>query len=247
VIILPKTVSKRLDLSFCIFARRGEKYSCYSYFIIGGNLKVNDKVDATTSRIWICSAGAFAVLSGLGLFLGFTNHYTLWLHLACACIFYGTILYRRSNKDKSNSLRNDIHQSFILLIMQICFFAIIINGFIFIFSEISTSSVLQLFANISIYICVFSLNSFAKAHKEIKNRNLPPLYCIPSKWVMPLLMIIAVLIALLNLHLIYLDIQLSQPNNKTFLWLISYWIAILVTPLILNVQNTLEKSLLNVK
>ena len=30
VIILPKTVSKRLDLSFCIFARRGEKYSCYT-------------------------------------------------------------------------------------------------------------------------------------------------------------------------------------------------------------------------
>ena len=30
VIILPKTVSKRLDLSFCIFARRGEKYSCYA-------------------------------------------------------------------------------------------------------------------------------------------------------------------------------------------------------------------------
>ena len=30
VITLPKTVSKRLDLSFCIFARRGEKYSCYS-------------------------------------------------------------------------------------------------------------------------------------------------------------------------------------------------------------------------
>ena len=30
VITLPKTVSKRLDLSFCIFARRGEKYSCYA-------------------------------------------------------------------------------------------------------------------------------------------------------------------------------------------------------------------------
>ena len=29
VITLPKTVSKRLDLSFGIFARRGEKYSCY--------------------------------------------------------------------------------------------------------------------------------------------------------------------------------------------------------------------------
>ena len=29
VIILPKTVSKRLDLRFGIFARRGEKYSCY--------------------------------------------------------------------------------------------------------------------------------------------------------------------------------------------------------------------------
>ncbi|MDK7057794.1 hypothetical protein QP268_11360, partial [Streptococcus agalactiae] len=29
VIILPKTVSERLDLSFGIFARRGEKYSCY--------------------------------------------------------------------------------------------------------------------------------------------------------------------------------------------------------------------------
>ena len=29
VITLPKTVSERLDLSFCIFARRGEKYSCY--------------------------------------------------------------------------------------------------------------------------------------------------------------------------------------------------------------------------
>ena len=26
----PKTVSERLDLSFCIFARRGEKYSCYT-------------------------------------------------------------------------------------------------------------------------------------------------------------------------------------------------------------------------
>ena len=31
VITLPKTVSKRLDLSFCIFARRGEKYSCYRW------------------------------------------------------------------------------------------------------------------------------------------------------------------------------------------------------------------------
>ena len=30
VIILRKTVSKRLDLSFGIFARRGEKYSCYA-------------------------------------------------------------------------------------------------------------------------------------------------------------------------------------------------------------------------
>ncbi len=30
VIILPKMVSKRLDLSFGIFARRGEKYSCYA-------------------------------------------------------------------------------------------------------------------------------------------------------------------------------------------------------------------------
>ena len=26
----PKTVSERLDLSFCIFARRGEKYRCYA-------------------------------------------------------------------------------------------------------------------------------------------------------------------------------------------------------------------------
>ena len=30
VITLPKTVSERLDLSFGIFARRGEKYSCYT-------------------------------------------------------------------------------------------------------------------------------------------------------------------------------------------------------------------------
>ena len=30
VITLPKMVSKRLDLSFGIFARRGEKYSCYA-------------------------------------------------------------------------------------------------------------------------------------------------------------------------------------------------------------------------
>ena len=30
VIILPKMVSKRLDLNFGIFARRGEKYSCYA-------------------------------------------------------------------------------------------------------------------------------------------------------------------------------------------------------------------------
>ena len=29
--VSPKTVSKRLDLSFCIFARRGEKYSCYLF------------------------------------------------------------------------------------------------------------------------------------------------------------------------------------------------------------------------
>ena len=29
--VSPKTVSERLDLSFGIFARRGEKYSCYSY------------------------------------------------------------------------------------------------------------------------------------------------------------------------------------------------------------------------
>ncbi|ARC51746.1 hypothetical protein A6J88_11505 [Neisseria mucosa] len=33
VIILPKTVSKRLDLSFGIFARRGEKYSCYTLIL----------------------------------------------------------------------------------------------------------------------------------------------------------------------------------------------------------------------
>ena len=39
VITLPKTVSERLDLSFCIFARRGEKYSCYifEYVSAGGN------------------------------------------------------------------------------------------------------------------------------------------------------------------------------------------------------------------
>ena len=29
--VSPKTVSKRLDLSFGIFARRGEKYSCYLF------------------------------------------------------------------------------------------------------------------------------------------------------------------------------------------------------------------------
>jgi len=28
--VSPKTVSERLDLSFGIFARRGEKYSCYT-------------------------------------------------------------------------------------------------------------------------------------------------------------------------------------------------------------------------
>ena len=33
----PKTVSKRLDLSFGIFARRGEKYSCYNYGYSGAN------------------------------------------------------------------------------------------------------------------------------------------------------------------------------------------------------------------
>jgi len=33
MITLPKTVSKRLDLSFGIFARRGEKYSCYAKLI----------------------------------------------------------------------------------------------------------------------------------------------------------------------------------------------------------------------
>ena len=31
VITLPKMVSERLDLSFGIFARRGEKYSCYHF------------------------------------------------------------------------------------------------------------------------------------------------------------------------------------------------------------------------
>ena len=30
--VSPKTVSKRLDLSFGIFARRGEKYSCYACY-----------------------------------------------------------------------------------------------------------------------------------------------------------------------------------------------------------------------
>ena len=28
--VSPRTVSERFDLSFCIFARRGEKYSCYT-------------------------------------------------------------------------------------------------------------------------------------------------------------------------------------------------------------------------
>jgi len=36
---LPKMVSKRLDLSFCIFARRGEKYSCYGYCTFSGSPK----------------------------------------------------------------------------------------------------------------------------------------------------------------------------------------------------------------
>jgi len=32
----PKTVSERLDLSFGIFARRGEKYSCYVFGFVRG-------------------------------------------------------------------------------------------------------------------------------------------------------------------------------------------------------------------
>ena len=38
--VSPKTVSERLDLSFGIFARRGEKYSCYKFWIIKGRLKI---------------------------------------------------------------------------------------------------------------------------------------------------------------------------------------------------------------
>ncbi|EKY05899.1 hypothetical protein HMPREF9120_01626 [Neisseria sp. oral taxon 020 str. F0370] len=32
---MPGTVSERLDLSFGIFARRGEKYSCYAFATLG--------------------------------------------------------------------------------------------------------------------------------------------------------------------------------------------------------------------
>ncbi|AVR79524.1 hypothetical protein NM96_09440 [Neisseria mucosa] len=32
--VSPKTVSERLDLSFGIFARRGEKYSCYRAYTL---------------------------------------------------------------------------------------------------------------------------------------------------------------------------------------------------------------------
>ena len=48
VIILPKMVSKRLDLSFGIFARRGEKYSCYACFplVLGDELAVFVVVEA---------------------------------------------------------------------------------------------------------------------------------------------------------------------------------------------------------
>ena len=43
--VSPKTVSERLDLSFGIFARRGEKYSCYPYFHNGSVWELDKAVN----------------------------------------------------------------------------------------------------------------------------------------------------------------------------------------------------------
>lgn len=195
-----------------------------------------------TPKLHSYSAAVIAILTGLGFFWGFKTPVILWIYLLCACIFYGTLVYRPSKKIEDEYPRKDIHDSFVLLLLQICFFAIFINGFIFKLSGINTSSMLQLFANISIYICIFSLNSFWKAHKIIKTLNLNNFFGIKSAYVMPLLMAVAIFISVVNLFLIYHDITVSKSNGgiPTCIWLFSYWIAILAAPIILTIQNTLD-------
>ena len=200
-----------------------------------------DKLNKTP-KLHSYSAILIAMLTGLGFFLGFKTPIILWIHLVCACIFYGTLAYRPFKKIEDQSPRKNIHDSFILLLLQICFFTILFNAFVFLFSGITTSSVLQLFANISIYICIFSLNSFWKTHKIIKKLKLDSFFGIKSNYVMPILMAAAIFIILVNLFLIYHDITVSKSHNgaSTCIWLFSYWIAILAAPIILTIQNTLD-------
>ena len=74
VITLPKTVSERLDLSFGIFARRGEKYSCYTLVL-----------KFVPSAGGVCGAATNAVGGGAG--------YGLLRLLVCSIIFSNKFIF----------------------------------------------------------------------------------------------------------------------------------------------------------
>ncbi|WP_205229546.1 hypothetical protein [Eikenella glucosivorans] len=175
---------------------------------------------------------------------GATDTWTLWSHWLGSVIFYSTTIYsthryyKIDNSNKDN-IRNSIYSSQNLIISQVFLFAILVYGYISLLDGIKTSSMLQAYATISMYVSFFSIPTYYKLKGYIselkKTKNIENILGIPPDYWSLTLCAISSIILLSNIILIYCDIR--EPN--TYKWLFTFWGTIFST-IIFVLSNTFE-------
>ena len=101
------------------------------------------------------------------LFFGATDTRTLWSHWFSSVIFYlsaiySTYRYYKIDNPNEDPIRNSIYSSQNLIVSQVFVFAILVYGYISLLDGIKTSSMLQAYAAISMYVSFFSIPTYYK-------------------------------------------------------------------------------------
>lgn len=212
------------------------------YFCLYGNLM--KKVNGLKCIIVVVAL----LFTTLPIF-GATDIRTLWSHWLGSIIFYFAVVYytyRYYKIDNPNkiTIRNSIYGSQNLIISQVFIFAILVYGYISFLDGIKTSSMLQAYATISIYVSVFSIPTYYKLKGYIselkKVKEIDTFLGIsPDYWSL-LLCAISFIILSFNMILIYCDIR--DPNTNK--WLFTFWGTIIST-IIFVFSNTFETIISN--
>lgn len=216
--------------------------ACYIFCLCGNLMK---KVNGLQCISLVVAAFLLTTLP----FFGATDTRTLWSHWFSSVIFYlsaiySTYRYYKIDNPNEDPIRNSIYSSQNLIVSQVFVFAILVYGYISLLDGIKTSSMLQAYAAISMYVSFFSIPTYYKLRGYIselkKTKNINNFLGIPPDCWPLILCVISFIILFSNIILIYCDIK--EPNTNK--WVFTFFGTIIST-IIFVLSNTLEAIISN--